>query len=216
MSQVIGVVQGKGGTGRSTVSTNLAGGLSTHYPTALIDCDMPQGTSASWAALRHAEKRMGNLTIATAPTHRSLVDQAKRLGQTHRFLVVDAPPRIAEITRAILILSSLVVIPIGPSAAEVWATTDVLKTIEEARAHRPNLLARLLWTRIRRRTKVAQQIPGAVNEELHVQSLKSVLGQRVAYTEALACGRTVSEWGDPVARQELDALVTEVVRVVGR
>jgi chromosome partitioning protein len=216
MSQVIGIVQGKGGTGRSTIATNVAGALSELYPTALIDCDLPQGTSASWAALRHAENRMGKLTIATAPTHRSLVEQAKRLGATHQFIVIDAPPRIAEITRAILILSSLIVIPIGPSAAEVWATTDVLKTIEEARGHRSDLVARLLWTRMRRRTKVAQQIPGAVNEELKVQSLKSVLGHRVAYVEALACGRTVSEWSDPVARQELDALVKEVVRVAGR
>jgi chromosome partitioning protein len=212
MSHVIGIVQGKGGTGRSTISTNLAGALSALHPTALIDCDMPQGTSASWAALRHAEKRMGKLTIATATTHRGLVEQAKRLGQSHRFIVIDAPPRIAEITRAILILASLVVIPIGPSAAEVWATADVLKTIEEARGHRPDLLARLLWTRMRRRTKVAQEIPGAADEELKVPALKSTLGYRVAYTEALSRGRTVGEWNDPIARQELDRLAHEVVR----
>lgn len=212
MVHVIGIVQGKGGTGRSTISTNLAGALSAQHPTALIDCDMPQGTSASWAALRHAEKRMGKLTIATATSHRELVEKVKRLGQTHRFVVVDAPPRIAEITRAILILASLVVIPIGPSAAEVWATTDVLKTIEEARGHRPELLARLLWTRMRRGTKVAQEIPEAVDEELKVPVLKSALGYRVAYTEALSRGRTVAEWSDPIARDELTHLAREVTR----
>lgn len=214
MSQIIGVVQGKGGTGRSTISTNLAGALSALHPTALIDCDMPQGTSASWAALRHAEKRMGKLTIATATTHRGLVEQAQRLGQSHRFIVIDAPPRIAEVTRAILILSSLVVIPIGPGAAEVWATADVLKTIEEAREHRPDLQARLLWTRMRR-TKVAQEIPGAARDELKIPAFKSALGYRVAYTEALSRGRTVGEWSDPIARQELDRLAHELVRHLG-
>jgi chromosome partitioning protein len=53
MAKIIGVIQVKGGAGRSTVSTNLAGELSKQGKTVLIDCDMPQGTSASWYAVRH-------------------------------------------------------------------------------------------------------------------------------------------------------------------
>jgi Mrp family chromosome partitioning ATPase len=51
-AKTIGVIQVKGGAGRSTVSTNLAGELSKLGKTVLIDCDMPQGTSASWFAVR--------------------------------------------------------------------------------------------------------------------------------------------------------------------
>lgn len=65
---------------------------------------------------------------------------------------------------------------------------------------------------MRRRTKVSQEIPGAVDEELKVPALKSALGYRVAYTEALSRGRTVAEWSDPVARDEIDCLTREVVR----
>lgn len=54
MSRIIGVIQLKGGAGRSTLATNLAAALATRGPTALVDCDLPQGTSAAWSALRRA------------------------------------------------------------------------------------------------------------------------------------------------------------------
>ena len=40
-AKTIGIIQVKGGAGRSTVSTNLAGELSKQGKTVLIDCDMP-------------------------------------------------------------------------------------------------------------------------------------------------------------------------------
>jgi len=47
MTKIIGLVQVKGGAGRSTVSTNLAGELSKDGITVLIDCDMPEGRKES-------------------------------------------------------------------------------------------------------------------------------------------------------------------------
>ena len=51
MTKIIGIIQVKGGAGRSTASTNLAGELSKQGKTVLIGCDIPQGTSASWLAV---------------------------------------------------------------------------------------------------------------------------------------------------------------------
>jgi len=45
MADIIGVIQVKGGVGRSTIATNLAAILSAAGPTTLIDCDLPQGTA---------------------------------------------------------------------------------------------------------------------------------------------------------------------------
>jgi cellulose biosynthesis protein BcsQ len=46
MPKVIGVIQVKGGAGRSTLSTNLAGELSKVGKTVLIDGDMPNDKMA--------------------------------------------------------------------------------------------------------------------------------------------------------------------------
>ncbi len=161
MAKIISIVQVKGGAGRSTVATNLAAALSRKAPTALVDCDMPQGTSMSWYSLRAAENRSGGLSLATARDHRELVELVQ--GLNREYLVLDAPPRIAEITRAMLMLSDLVLIPLGPSAAEVWATTDLLQTIEEAKQKRPQLDHRIVWNKYRAYTKSAQELTKAVH-----------------------------------------------------
>jgi chromosome partitioning protein len=78
MTKIIGLVQAKGGAGRSTVSTNLAGELSKSGKTVLIDCDMPQGTSASWFAVRQQKGRQGNLKADTAIDHSDLINKVKQ------------------------------------------------------------------------------------------------------------------------------------------
>lgn len=214
MAHIIGLVQVKGGAGRSTIATNLAGLFATKYRTALIDCDMPQGTSASWYALRQQEGRAENLTMATAATHADLVREADKLHRTHDVILIDAPPRIAETTRAALILSQLCLVPLGASAAEIWATSDLLKTIGEAKAIKPDVDARIVWTRFRAVTKSAQELSEAVSKELKLKELEARLGYRVAYSDSLAQGRTVLEWPDMVAREEVIALGQEVGRIL--
>lgn len=215
MSKVIAIIQVKGGAGRSTIATNLAGILSAEGKrVALIDCDMPQGTSASWAAIRLADKP-DSLTVATASSHQELVAAVKRLDAEHDYLVIDGPPRIAEMTRAALILSHLCLIPLSASAAEIWATSDLLATIEEAKQVKPSVDARILWTRFRGSTKSAQELSAAAKSELGLKELKEKLGYRVAFSEALARGMTAAEWPERTARVEMQSVAKEVINIMG-
>ncbi len=210
MTQIVGIIQAKGGVGRSTIATNLAAVFSERKPTALIDCDLPQGTSASWYAVRKAELPPANLTLATARDFRELVDQARELSRSHRYLIIDAPPRIAGMTRAIIVMSTLCLVPLGASAAEIWSTADLLKTIDEARALRPDIDVRIVWNRFRGHTREANDLSEAAGKELGLRELKSRLGYRVAYSEALARGLAVNEWLDRSAHAEMAALAAEV------
>jgi len=65
-ARIVGVVQLKGGAGRSTIATNLAAALSQDAVVALIDCDLPQGTSAAWGTLRKEIDFLGTLSVDTA------------------------------------------------------------------------------------------------------------------------------------------------------
>ena len=210
--KVVSLVQQKGGAGRSTLATNIAGILSKAHTVTLIDCDIPQATSASWYAIRSEDNHPGSLEALTADSYTSLVNQVQ--GLSTDYLVLDAPPRVEEITRAVLMLSDLVLIPLGASAAEIWATNDLLETIKDAEKKHKGLITRIVWNRFRSYTRSAQELSKAVKAELPVKSCKTTLGYRVAYSEALARGLTAAEWGDTRAKLEIVALTTEIVRLL--
>lgn len=213
MTKIIGLVQVKGGAGRSTVATNLAGELARVGKTVLIDADMPQGTSASWAALRMQAKPEGRLLADTVPGHRELVAKVDALRGQVDYIVLDGPPRIAEMTRAILALSDLALIPIGASPAEVWATTDMVPQVQDVqRVHK--LPVRILWTRFRAYTRLAQELATEADKALGLPAMKATLGYRVAYAEALGTGQTAAEGQDANARTEVVALTVEVKRML--
>ncbi len=212
MTKTIGVIQVKGGAGRSTVSTNLAGELSKHGKTVLIDCDMPQGTSASWFAVRDQAGKAGNLIADTATNHRELVDKVEH-HQGADFIVIDGPPRIAELTRAILVLADLCLVPVGASAAEIWATSDLLTLIDEAKKLK-RVNARMVWTRYRPHTRLAQELSELASKELGLASLTNSMGMRVAYMEALGGGMTGAELPEPSAKAEVRLLTEEVKKLL--
>jgi chromosome partitioning protein len=209
MAHIIGIIQVKGGVGRSTIATNLAGLIAQKKRVALIDCDMPQATSASWAAIRGA-----GLTIRTSAEHMQLITEVKELNETHDFIIIDAPPRIAEITRVALILSKLCLVPLGASMPDIWATSDLLQTIKQAKVLKPEVDARIVWNKFRESTRSAKELSEAVHEQLKLKEMDSKLGYRVAYSDAFAEGKTVTEWSDKSARNEMKALGRELEQLL--
>ena len=207
-AKTIGIIQVKGGAGRSTVATNLAGELSKLGKTVLIDCDMPQGTAASWFAVRDESGRSGSLLADTATNHRELVAKVEQY-QEADFLVLDGPPRIAELTRAILVLADMCLIPVGASAAEIWATADLLALVEEATKVK-EINARMIWTRHRPHTRLAQDLSELAAKELGLVALTTTLGMRGAYMQALGEGLTVAELYEPSAKAEIKSLTEEI------
>jgi chromosome partitioning protein len=214
MSKIVGIIQTKGGAGRSTFATSLAAHFSLKEPTTLIDCDLPQGTSSSWYALRQEEVPSKNLLLAKAHSHLELIQKAKEHAAVSGYLIIDGPPRLAEMTRTIMILSDLCLIPLGASAAEIWSTTDLLQTLDEARKYKPDVDARLVWTRFRAQTREAQELKDAVQKGLNLKELQARLGYRVAFSEALARGLSAEEGADPIAHAEVLGLAKEVQRIL--
>jgi chromosome partitioning protein len=159
-----------------------------------------------------AADKMGNLTAATATSHRDLVAKVQQYAKAD-YLILNGPPRITELTRAILVLADLCLIPVGSSAAEIWATGDILALIEEAKKVR-QVTARMVWTRYRPHTLLAQGLTTLATKELGLAALGTSLGMRVAYMQALGEGLTVAELADPHAKIEIKFLVEEAKKLL--
>jgi len=205
MARFIAVAQLKGGAGKSTLATNLAGYLSREMSAGLIDADQPQGTSASWATLREDSQ----LKLAAPKSATELVKAAEAMDSACEVVIIDLPPRLHEISRAALVFSDLVIIPISGSAPEIWAAQDMLGLINEARGKAPDLKCRLIWNRYRH-SKTAEATAEAINEQLGIPRFNTTLGSRTAYSEAIGRGLTVHEWSDQKAKTEMQSLVSEI------
>jgi len=206
MAKFIAVAQLKGGAGKSTIATNLAGCLARDFRTGLIDADMPQGTSARWASLRADE----NLLLATVESAAELSREAERLDDLCEVVVIDLPPRSLKFLREIMPFADLVVMPLSASAADVWATEQLVDVVREAKRTSKRLKARLVWNRLRA-SRATEAFLADTAAGLHAKELSSRLGSRTAYVEALGRGLTVAEWHDAKASAEFEVFLQEVV-----
>ena len=205
MAKFIAVAQLKGGAGKSTIATNLAGCLARDFRTGLIDADMPQGTAAHWASLRDDPR----LQVATAESAAELAREAETLDDSCEVVVIDLPPRSLKFLREVMPFTDLVIMPLTASAPDVWATEQLVEVVREAKKTSKRLKARLVWNRLRA-SKATEAFLADTAESLRTKELSSQLGERTAYIEAMGRGMTVTEWRDAKARDEFETFLAEV------
>ena len=148
---VIVVANPKGGVGKSTVATNVAGCLAAAgHAVMLGDVDRQQ-SSRQWLALRPPQ----------LPTIRGWDVAADHIvrppkGTTH--VVLDTPAGLhGKRLDAVLRIASHVLIPLQPSLFDIQATHEFVR---ELRAHRrcAELRLGLVGMRVREHTKANEQL----------------------------------------------------------
>lgn len=210
MAKFISVAQLKGGAGKSTVVTNLVAALSQEFQTGLIDADMPQGTSARWAAIRATQYPESDpIQVLSASSVNELALAAEQLESECDVVVIDLPPRSLKYLREVLPYSDLVVMPLTASAADVWATEQLMEAIREGKRTSKRLKARLVWNRIRA-SKATELFLTETAGMLRAKELESRLGQRAAYVDALGRGLSVLEGRDAKASAEFSIFYQEL------
>ncbi|HED40924.1 MAG TPA: cobyrinic acid a,c-diamide synthase, partial [Chromatiales bacterium] len=118
LSQVFSIANQKGGTGKTTLSMNLAVGLSKRGRTLIIDAD-PQGSAGQWAGLSPDERPFPVSVIAISS---NLPREIKRIREDYQYLVVDCPPTLETgVAQKAMSVSDKVLIPILPSPVDLWA-----------------------------------------------------------------------------------------------
>jgi chromosome partitioning protein len=125
------VINSKGGSGKTTLTTNLASYYaSKKIRTAIMDYD-PQGSSIQWLRIRpdDAEKIHG----ANAAPAKGAVP----LRSTHAWVpadtevtIIDAPAGVKGLLLQELVRkSNFIVIPVAPSPIDIHATADFIKEL---------------------------------------------------------------------------------------
>ncbi|MDZ4782056.1 MAG: AAA family ATPase [Planctomycetia bacterium] len=205
---LIALANTKGGVGKSTLAVHLAVWcFDQGAKVALIDADK-QGLSSRWTALAEPQ-----IEIRKVSTPEECLSDAQELIQSHDFVVGDCPGGLDDVSRTLLILAGLAVLPITPSILDLWSVKDattILRYAQQINGGRPE--GRLVLNRIKKREKISRELRD-VAPSLGLVVADAVIHDRNAYRDAALQGTVVSRMGKRVLAEttEIDQLFRELL-----
>ena len=206
---VVAIVNKKGGTGKTTLSINLASAFAELHSTLLLDAD-PQGSALDWADSRSTPQM--NLDALELPQG-NLQREIRSLSQSYDWIIIDGPPGIGRTSAEAVRIADIVLIPTKPSPFDVWACADVVEAVKARQENTGGLpLAYFVITMARPRTRLVGQVDAAL-AEYGVPALGARTTERVAYSMSAIEGKSVLDSRDRTAQQEILTMRDEIVRL---
>src|SRR5438067_4311857 len=159
------VINPKGGSGKTTVATNLASYFAANQvATALMDYD-PQGSSLNWLRQRPLDlARIHGANAAPAKPGR-LGSLDMRVPEETRQLVIDAPAGASGLLlQEVLSRTNCILIPVAPSSVESHATANFIRDLLLAgRIRANNIRLAVIANRVRKSMPVYQPLERFLN-----------------------------------------------------
>ncbi len=191
--QTIVFASQKGGSGKTTLTRNLAVALGDGV--VVIDTD-PQGSLTSWYNRREAETPA---LVSIADGLPATLDALRTAGV--KMVLIDTPPSAHAFISGVIAQADLVVVPVRPTPDDLDAVGPTLDMINAAGR---NFI--FVLSQAKKRTRLALETVPALAQHGKVSPV--VIYDRVEFPTAAIDGRGVVEVGDTPAATEIHDLVT--------
>jgi chromosome partitioning protein len=212
MTSVILVGGPKGGTGKTTIATNLAAyriQQAGHSNLLLIDSDS-QGSASEWAYWRREEGLEGIECIRLYG--KSLLTEIDSKKKRYSDIIIDAGGRDSKELRYAMIVADRMLIPVGPSQHDLNTIPDIADVITEVQTVNPQLRCYGFINKLKNNARISdgEQTKAFMREYDAIQTLAPIIHDRISFTRSAAEGRGVNEMKrkngtlvDPKATSEL-------------
>jgi chromosome partitioning protein len=201
---IIAILNPKGGSGKTTLTTNLARACHDRgLRTLLVDSD-PQGSASDWHAARE-DNPLPFLAYGRPENFKALPG----IAAPYDLVLIDGAAKLEGMIAAALNVADGVLIPVQPSPYDIWATADLVELIKarrEVTEGRPR--AAFLVSRAIRRTVLSREIHAAL-AEYGLPVFTASTTQRQSYARTAAGGLSVFDDGSKAAAAEITAIAAE-------
>ena len=209
MAFVIAFLSQKGGSGKTTLATNLASALHRNgFKTLLVDSDN-QRSARDW---RDAKPEGFSGPTVVGIDGPSLHTDLPKLSNSFEYIVIDGAAKLEKMAVSALKASDLVLIPVQPSALDLWASEPLVSLVQarqELTDGKP--FTAFVVSRQIQRTELASEIEDAARG-MGLPVLSARTTQRVAYPKAIQSGQSVLDIEpEGKAAMEVETLLSEIL-----
>jgi chromosome partitioning protein len=205
---IIALLNPKGGSGKTTLATNLARACHDRgLKTLLVDSD-PQGSASDWHAARE-DNPLPFLAYGKPENFKALPG----IAAAYDLVLIDGAAKLEGMITASLKVADGVLIPVQPSPYDIWAAGGLVELINarrEVTAGRPQ--AAFLVARAVGRTVLSREIRAAL-AEYGLPVFAAQTAQRQSYARTAAGGQTVFDDGSKAAAREITAIADELLEL---
>ena len=186
MGKIITFANQKGGSGKTTLSANLAVlWANSEYKVAVIDADA-QKSLTYWLEARKKYYREEPIGIDHYPFDvRNLNEDLKQIKRKYDFIIIDSPPSITFETIQIIKFSDFIYVPVQPSPIDLMATIPFLNISKQERKKTTVILNRVM---------PRAKLTDAMIMRLRYAGAKiarSRISSKIIYAETFSVGRGV-------------------------
>lgn len=182
----------KGGTGKTTVATNLAVIRSQDgCKVLLVDAD-EQKSASDWAQQREALNIETNWATIQL-SGRTLHAQIERMGADYDDIIIDVGGRNTTSLRAALSIAEVFIVPFKPRSLDIWTLGEVKNLINEMKPLNPQLRCLALINQADARGTDNEDAIEVLNELPDLLCMPYYIGHRKSFANAAAEGLGVIE-----------------------
>jgi len=208
----------KGGTGKTTIATNLAVWLGKKYKNVLLIDGDDQATATDFTLWRNENPKLQGDPGYTGVqlSGKAIYQQVRQMKEKYDHIVIDTGGRDTESQRAAMICSDIFLLPLQPRSLDFWTIQKVQKLLEEIRAQNPELIALAFLNRADIRSDDNRQASEVLQSTEGIIFLDTPIANRKSFSNAAGAGLSVIELEYPEridrkACREINGLFTEIL-----